>query len=390
MTTKDQGKSEAGLSRRDFLSASVLAGGATLGLADRAGAQQLMAQTPAPSRGRGPQAATGTRMKIVILDDYQDAVRRLPSFSRLDGHDVTVYNDSATDLDTLVGRLREADAIVLTRERTRITDDLLARLPRLRIISQTGTGVRHVDVAACTRRGVVVAAGTESGSQAPAELTWALILASSRHVPEYSAELKRGRWQSAGTLGLGRALYGRTLGIWGYGQIGEIVAEYGRTFGMKVMIWGSESSRAQAVERKLLAAASQEEFFSQADVVSIHLRLVDATRGIVKAADLARMKPDALFVNTSRAELVEPNALATSLRAGRPGFAAVDVFDEEPVTDPSHPLLTMNNVLATPHIGFVELDNYELYFGTAFDNVLAFLSKEPKNLINPEALPRTG
>lgn len=378
---KDKDKSEAGLSRRDFLSASMLAGGATLGLADRALAQQSSAQTQAP---------TSTRMKIVILDDYQDAVRRLPSFSRLNGHDVTVYNDSATNLETLVGRLRDADAIVLTRERTRITEELLAQLPRLRIISQTGTGVRHVDVAACTRRGVLVAAGSESGSQAPAELTWALILASSRNVPAYSAELKRGRWQSAGELGLGRVLYGRTLGIWGYGQIGEIVAEYGRTFGMKVMIWGSESSREQAVAKNLLAARSQEEFFSQADVVSIHLRLVDATRGIVKATDLARMKPDALFVNTSRAELVEPNALVTSLRAGRPGFAAVDVFDEEPVNDPSHPLLTMNNVLATPHVGFVELDNYELYFGTAFDNVLAFLSKEPRNLVNPEAVPRIG
>jgi D-3-phosphoglycerate dehydrogenase len=390
MKMKDKDKSEAGLSRRDFLSASMLAGGATLGLADRARAQQPIAQTQAPPLGRGPQAPTATRMKIVILDDYQDAVRRLPSFSRLNGHDVTVYNDSATDLDTLVARLRDADAIVLTRERTRITEDLLVQLPRLRLISQTGTGVRHVDVAACTRHGVLVAAGSESGSQAPAELTWSLILASSRHVPAYSAELKRGRWQSAGGLGLGRVLYGRTLGIWGYGQIGEIVAEYGRAFGMNVMIWGSERSREQAVAKKLLAARSQEEFFSQADVVSIHLRLVDATRGIVKATDLARMKPDALFVNTSRAELVEPNALVTGLRAGRPGFAAVDVFDEEPVNDPSHPLLTMNNVLATPHIGFVELDNYELYFGTAFDNVLAFLSKEPRNLVNPEALAGIG
>ena len=324
-------------------------------------------------------------MKVVVLDDYQDAVRRLSSFSLLDQQDVTVYNDSVSDLDTLVDRLRDAEAIVLIRERTWITDELLARLPRLRLISQTSSGVRHIDVEACTRRGVLVTNGT-SGSLAPAELTWALIMASSRHLHAYSTELERGMWQSAAGLGLGRVVRGRTLGIWGYGRIGTIVAGFGRAFGMNVMVWGSESSRDRATADGLFAARSQEEFFSKADVVSLHLRLVEATEGIVTEADLMRMKRDALFVNTSRAGLVAPNALVRSLDAGRPGFAAIDVFDDEPVTDALHPLVSADNVLATPHIGYVEQDNYEFYFGTAFENILAFLSGEPDNMVNPEAL----
>lgn len=386
-TRKDKDKNNHVLNRRDFL-ATTTAAGIALGFSDYTNAQ---VEPAAETQRLGNEAGANgeARMKVVVLDDYQDAVRRLASFSLLDQQDVTVYNDTVTDLDTLVERLKDAEAIVLIRERTWITDELLARLPRLRLISQTSSGVRHIDVEACTRRGVLVTVGT-SGSLAPAELTWALIMSSSRHLHAYSAELKRGSWQSASGLGLGRVVRGRTLGIWGYGRIGTLVAGFGRAFGMNVMIWGSESSRGRAIADGLLAAQSQEDFFSQADVISIHLRLVEATLGIVTEADLMRMKEDALFVNTSRAELVAPNALVRSLRAGRPGFAAIDVFDDEPVTDASGPLLSADNVLATPHIGYVEKDNYEFYFGTAFENILAFLSGEPDNIINPEALAGNG
>ena len=386
-TRKDKDKSDVVLNRRDFLSTTTAAGIA-IGLSDYASAQ---AETAPETQHLGNEVRTNgeERMKVVVLDDYQDVVRHLSGFSLLDQQDVTIYNDSVTDLDTLVERLRDAEAIVLIRERTWITDELLAQLPRLRLISQTSSGVRHVDVEACTRRGVLITIGT-SGSLAPAELTWALIMASSRHLHTYSAELKRGKWQSAAGLGLGRVVRGRTLGIWGYGRIGKIVAGFGRAFGMNVMIWGSERSRGRAIADNLLAAQSKEESFSQADVISIHLQLVEATLGIVTEADLMRMKHDALFVNTSRAGLIEPNALAKSLRAGRPGFAAIDVFDDEPVSDALHPLVSMDNVLATPHIGYVEHDNYEHYFGTAFDNILAFLSGEPDNMLNPEALAGNG
>jgi D-3-phosphoglycerate dehydrogenase len=324
-------------------------------------------------------------MRIVILDDYQDVVRTLDAYSMLAGHDVTIYNDTVTALDALAARLEAAEAAVLIRERTPITDQLLARLPRLKLISQTGSGVAHVDVDACSRHGVVVSVGT-SAQQAPAELTWAMIMASSRHLPAYGSELKNGRWQSAAGLGLGRVLQGRRLGIWSYGRIGRIVAGYGRAFGMDVRIWGSEASRMAALRDGFAAAESKEQLFAECDVVSIHLRLVDATRGIITESDLARMKPDALFVNTSRAELLDPGALERSLSGGNPGFAAIDVFENEPVTDPGHPLVTRTNVLATPHIGFVEKDNYELYFGTAFENLIAFDAQMPRNVVNPEIL----
>ena len=324
-------------------------------------------------------------MRIVILDDYQDVVRSLDAYSVLDGHEVTIYNDTVTALDELVARLEPAEAVVLIRERTAVTDELLARLPRLKLISQTGGGVAHIDVDACSRRGVLVAVGTGS-QQAPAELTWAMIMASSRHLPAYAAELRSGRWQRAAGLGLGRVLQGRRLGVWSYGRIGRIVAGYGRAFGMNVVIWGSESSRDAALGDGFLAADSKEQFFAECDVVTIHLRLMEATRGIITESDLARMKTDALFVNTSRAELVEPGALERSLGGGRPGFAAIDVFDDEPVTDVGHPLLTRTNVLATPHIGFVEKESYELYFGTAFGNIVAFEAEAPRNVVNPEIL----
>lgn len=309
-------------------------------------------------------------MNIVIPDDYQDCVRHLEAFARLADHEVTVYHDTLSDLDALAERFADAEALVLIRERTPITAELLERLPRLKAISQTGGGAAHVDLAACRRRGITVMTGTGS-PDAPAELTWALVLAAMRHLPEEVANLKAGRWQR--TLGTG--LRGRTLGIFGYGRIGRLVARYGRAFDMKVLVWGREGSRRRATEDGLAVAAGQDDLFTRSDVLSLHLRLNEGTRGIVTAEHLARMKPTALLVNTSRAQLIEPDALEAALRAGRPGQAALDVFEEEPVI--THPLLELPNVLATPHLGYVEQDGYECYFGDAFDNLLAFIDGQP-------------
>lgn len=300
-------------------------------------------------------------MKIVIPDDYQDAVRHLRCFAKLAGHEVTVYNDTVTDTAALAERFRDADALVLIRERTAIDDALLAQLPRLKLISQTGRGTAHIDVDACARRGVAVRVGTGS-PHAPAELTWALLMAAMRRIPQEVARLRTGRWQGS----LGTALRGRTLGIWGYGKIGSLVAGYGRAFAMNVLV-----SRANTDG---YAHATREELLERSDVLSLHLKLTPETRHIVKAEDLARMKPDALLVNTSRAELIEPGALVAALQAGRPGFAAVDVYEHEPAID--DPLLTMDNVVCTPHLGYVERDSYELYFGQAFDHVNAFAAGE--------------
>ncbi|RCV88015.1 D-2-hydroxyacid dehydrogenase family protein [Billgrantia montanilacus] len=309
-------------------------------------------------------------MKIVIPDDYQDCVRTLDVFRKLEGQDVTIHNDTLTDLDALAERFRDAEALVLIRERTPITAELLARLPNLRVISQTGGGAAHVDMDACRRQGVTVMAGTGS-PHAAAELTWGLVMAAMRHIPQEFENLKAGRWQR--TLGTG--LKGRTLGIFGYGKIGQLMARYGQAFGMNVLVWGREGTRARAAEAGLDVAGSKEALFERSDVLSLHLRLNAETRGIVTAEDLARMKPTALLVNTSRAPLIEAGALEAALRAGRPGQAAVDVFDEEPVTH--HPLLELPNFLATPHLGYVEKDSYELYFGDAFDNLLAFAAGRP-------------
>ncbi|MBB3331558.1 D-3-phosphoglycerate dehydrogenase [Halomonas campaniensis] len=309
-------------------------------------------------------------MRIVIPDDYQDCVRTLDAFAKLEGHEVTVFNDTVTDLDTLVTRFQDAEALVLIRERTPITAELLDRLPRLRAISQTGGGAAHVDLGACKARGVTVMAGTGS-PYAAAELTWGLVLAAMRHIPEEAANLKAGRWQR--TLGTG--LKGRTLGIFGYGKIGQLMARYARAFEMEVLVWGREGTRQRAIEAGLEVAASQAELFERSDVLSLHLRLNDDTRGIVTAEDLARMKPTALLVNTARAPLIAPGALEAALRAGRPGMAAADVFDDEPVV--SHPLLALPNFLGVPHLGYVEKDSYELYFGDAFDNLLAFAAGDP-------------
>lgn len=309
-------------------------------------------------------------MKIVIPDDYQDAVRHLDAFERLAGHDVTVLHDTLTELDALAERLAGAEALVLIRERTAITAELLDRLPSLRAISQTGGGVAHVDLEACRRRGITVMAGTGS-PHAAAELTWGLVLAAVRHLPEEMANLRAGRWQR--TLGTG--LKGRTLGIFGYGRIGALMARYARAFEMEVLVWGREGSRERAAADGLAFAESQEALFEQSDVLSLHLRLSDETRGIVTADHLARMKPSAVLVNTARAPLIAPGALEAALREGRPGQAAVDVFEEEPVV--THPLLELPNLLATPHLGYVEKDSYELYFGDAFDNLTAFAEGRP-------------
>lgn len=320
-------------------------------------------------------------MRVIIPDDYQDAVRGLACFPRLAGHDVTVFNDTVKDLDALAERLQPAEALVLIRERTRITDELLARLPRLRLISQTGKGTAHIDLAACTRRRIAVAAGTGS-PYAPAELTWALVLAALRHIPQEVARLRAGQWQA--TLGTG--LLGRTLGIWGYGKIGSLVASYGRAFAMNVLVWGREGSLSRARADGYATAADRPSLFEQSDVLSLHLKLDAETRGIVTTADLARMKPSSLLVNTSRAELIEPGALEAALRAGRPGCAAVDVYEEEPVLGARHPLLALDNAVCTPHLGYVERDSYEIYFGQAFDQVAAFSEGRPINVVNPKSL----
>jgi D-3-phosphoglycerate dehydrogenase len=322
------------------------------------------------------------------LDDYQDAVRGLDCFRLLDGHEVKVFNSSTRGLGQLAIRLAPYDALVLIRERTAFPAALLQRLPNLKLISQTGKVSGHIDVAAATEQGIAIAEGIGS-PVAPSELTWALIMAASRKIVPYANNLKEGLWQTASSNpvlnGLGRSLRGRTLAIWGYGKIGQLVAGYARAFGMRVLVWGSEGSRQAAVAAGFEAALSREALFAQADVLTVHLRLSDATRGIVKAADFARMKPDALFVNTSRAELVEEGALEGALRAGRPGYAALDVFANEPLK-PDSPLLRIPTVLATPHLGYVEQDSYEIYFQTAFENVVRFAGGQPDNILNPEAL----
>lgn len=327
-------------------------------------------------------------MKIAILDDYQDAVRSLECFRMLDGHEVKVFNSSTRGLGQLAIRLAPFDALVLIRERTTFPRALLAKLPNLKLLSQTGKVAGHIDVAGATEHGVAIAEGVGS-PVAPAELTWALIMAASRKIVPYANNLKDGLWQTASINpelnGLGRVLKGRTLGIWGYGKIGHLIAGYAQAFGMQVMVWGSEKSRAAAVAEGLTAAPTREAFFEQADVVSVHLRLNDATRGIVKADDLARMKRGALFVNTSRAELVEEGALEAALRKGRPGYAALDVFTSEPLAADAD-ILKIPTVLATPHLGYVERDSYELYFRAAFENVVNFANGTPTNILNTEAL----
>ena len=306
-------------------------------------------------------------MKIAILDDYQDACRTLDAWTKLAGHDVTVFRDTLKDEDALVARLKDFEALGLIRERTRFTASLLERLPKLRALSQTGKAGAHIDLAACKKLGIAVLEGSGS-PYATSELTWGLVLAAMRRIPHEVENLKKGGWQQS----VGRALRGRTLGIYGFGKIGSVVAGYGRAFGMKVQVWGREGSLERAKAAGFEAAASREALFATSDVLTIHIRLAPETQGMVTGRDLALMKPDAVFVNTSRAELVAPGALAAGLVAGRPGFAAVDVYEEEPVQGAAHPLLALANAICTPHLGYVEKDGYELYFGSAFDNLAAF------------------
>jgi D-3-phosphoglycerate dehydrogenase len=325
-------------------------------------------------------------MKIAILDDYQNATAQLGCFDLLLGHQVKVFNSTTRGLGQLAIRLAPFDALVLIRERTALNRALLAKLPNLKLISQTGKLAGHVDVAAATEMGIAIAEGVGSPT-APAELTWALIMASARKIVPYATNLKDGLWQTASINpqlnGLGVVLKGRTLAIWGYGKIGQIIAGYGRAFGMRVVVWGSQASRDKAVADGYAAAESREAFFEQADVLTLHLRLHPDTRGIVTAADLARMKPTALFVNTSRAELVEPEALEQALTKGRPGYAALDVFESEPLAADA-PLLRIPTVLATPHLGYVEQDSYELYFRHAFQNIVDFANGTCDKINNPE------
>jgi D-3-phosphoglycerate dehydrogenase len=324
-------------------------------------------------------------MKIAILDDYQDCVRHLDCFKLLEGHEVKVFTNSARGIGQLAARLAPFDVLVLNRERTVFPRALLHKLPNLKLISQTVKVTGHIDLDAATEQGITIVEGVGDPT-APAELTWALIMAASRKLPQYLANLKGGLWQTVSTLPehntLGTVLKGKTLGIWGYGRIGRLVAGYGRAFGMEVVIWGRDASRAAAVADGYHAAATKEYFFSQADVISIHLRSNHETTGIVGRSDLARMKTTALFVNTSRAELVENGALESALRQGRPGYAALDVFETEPLPADS-PWLRMPNVLASPHLGYVEKNTYELYFGAAFQNVIDFANGTPKNVLNP-------
>jgi len=322
-------------------------------------------------------------MKIAILDDYHDTLRTLPCFAKLAGHDVTIYNDHVEEVGALAERLRDAEALVLIRERTKITAPLLERLPKLRLISQRSV-YPHIDIDACTRLGVIVSSNMHAGtpSYAAAELTFALILAAMRQLPQQVAALKAGKWQ----IGVGHTLRDKTLGIFGYGRIGSAVAGYGKAFGMKVLIWAREASLARARSDGYRTAESKVAFFEQSDVLSLHMRLVDATRGIVGGNDLARMKPTALIVNTSRAGLVSPGALVDALKAGRPGMAAVDVYETEPLLDTSDPLLAMDNVVCTPHIGYVTRDEYELQFADIFDQITAYAAGKPINVVNPAAM----
>jgi D-3-phosphoglycerate dehydrogenase len=322
-------------------------------------------------------------LKVAILDDWFDTLRTLACFEKLAGHDVTVFNDHIQDTDALANRLRGFDVLVLIRERTEIRTPLLERLPQLRLISQRSV-YPHIDIDTCTRLGITVCSDMHPGSPsyAAAELTWALVLASMRQIPRQVASLKSGNWQA----GVGRSLTGKTLGIYGYGRIGEVVAGYGTAFGMNVLVWARPDSLTRAHADGLAVAANKDDFFRACDVLSLHMRLVPATRGIVTATDLQQMQPTSLLVNTSRAGLIQPGALVTALRSGRPGSAAIDVFDDEPLHDPADPLLNMENVICTPHIGYVTREEWDVQFSDIYDQINAYQEGAPINVVNPDVL----
>jgi len=321
-------------------------------------------------------------MKIAVIDDYQNAFKTLKCFSKLSGHEVVVYTDPETDLTKIAERLKDADAVILTQQRTYFPRALIEKLPKLELIGQTGRAATHVDLAACTEKGIIVSAGGAGNPNATAELTWGLILSALRNLPFEVRRFKEGHWQS--TLGIG--VNGKTLGIYAYGKIGSIVAAAGRAFGAKVACWGREGSTARAKAAGFEVAKSREEFFSDADIVSLHLPLNKDTRGIVTRDDLARMKPSALIVNASRAGLIADGALVEALKSGRPGMAAVDVYEQEPVLNANHPLLKMDNVICTPHLGYVTRESYEEYYAVVVDDIVAFAAGKPSNVLNPEAI----
>lgn len=321
-------------------------------------------------------------MKIAVIDDYQNAFRTLNCYPKLSGHEVIVYNDTEKEPARLAERLKDADAVVLTQQRSRFPRAVIERLPKLKLISQTGRNAAHIDVQACTERGVVVSAGGSGNPVPTAELTWALILAALRHIPYEVQRLKEGHWQST----LGTAVKGKTLGIYAFGRIGSLVAHVGRAFGARVVCWGREGSTGRARQAGYEIAQNRDAFFAEADILSLHLPLNNETRGIVMREDLNRMKPSALMVNTSRAGLIAEGALVEALKGGRPGFAAVDVYEEEPVVGADHPLLKMENVTCTPHLGYVEKDTYEEYYGVVVEQIVAFAAGKPINVVNPEAL----
>jgi len=323
-------------------------------------------------------------MKIAVIDDYQNAFRNLECYAMLKDHEVVVFHDTEKDASKLAARLQDAEAVILTQQRSPFPRALVERLPKLRLLSQTGRNANHIDVAACTEKGVVVSAGGGGIPTPAAELTWALILASLRRIPQEVQRMKEGQWQ--GSVGVG--VSGKTLGVYAFGRIGSMVAKVGKAFDMRVICWGREGSTAKAREAGFEVAASREAFFENADVVCLHLPLNKETRGIVTAQDLARMKPTALIVNTSRAQIVAEGALVAALKQGRPGFAAVDVYEDEPVLGGNHPLLKLDNATCTPHLGYVEQDTYEAYFGTAIDQILAFAAGKPINVMNPEVLTK--
>jgi D-3-phosphoglycerate dehydrogenase len=322
-------------------------------------------------------------MKITVIDDYQDAFRRMSSFTKLAGHEVEIFNDTLKEPARLAERLRDAESVVLTQQRSWFRRPLIEALPNLRLISQTGRVTAHIDLKACTERGVMVCAGGKGRPHSTAELTWALILAALRHVPEEVHRLREGGWQST----LGFDIFGKTLGIYALGGIGGIVANIGQAFGARILCWGRGASMARARSAGYDVASSREEFFAESDIVSLHLPMVRETRGIVTRADLASMRPTALLVNTSRAKLIEDGALVDALKAGRPGFAAVDVYEDEPIFNAGHPLLKLDNALCTPHLGFVTAETYEIHYGLAVEQILAYVAGKPIHVVNPEVLP---
>ncbi|MBM3374120.1 MAG: D-2-hydroxyacid dehydrogenase family protein [Betaproteobacteria bacterium] len=321
-------------------------------------------------------------MKIAIIDDYQDAFRSLECTKRLAGHELMVFTDTEKDPAKLAARLQDAEVVVLTQQRSRMPRALVEKLPKLKLLSQTGHNVYHIDIAACTEHGIVVSAGGRGNPNPTAELAWGLILAALRRIPQEAQRMKNGLWQGS----IGSGLAGKTLGIYAYGRIGSLVANVGKAFGMRVWCWGREGSTAKAKAAGLEVAPSREAFFAESDVISIHLPLNDGTRGIITLEDLGRMKQSALIVNTSRAPIIAKDALATALKAGRPGRAAVDVYEDEPVTGGNHPLIAMDNVVCTPHLGYVEEKTYESYYGTAVEQILAYAAGKPINVANPEVL----